>query len=190
MKFAFIIYDDVTLLDFAGIYDPITRLKSMNIIINFEYDVCSTKSKVKTFEGLEIIVDKVNNDLSEYDFVFIPGGNGIMKLVKDNDFLQWLKNVSEEATIASVCGGSLLLGVAGFLKGKKATTHPMLINYLQKLAMEVADSRIVEDGNIITARGVTSSIDLGLYLCEKIAGIESREKIQKQMDYASYPNEV
>lgn len=60
------------------------------------------------------------------------------------------------------------------------------MNFLNKYTANVSSSRIVEDGNIITARGVTSSIDLGLYLCEKIAGLEIREKIQKQMDYVAY----
>jgi len=186
MKFAFVVYDELTLLDFSGIYDPITRLKSMELIKDFDYDVCSTKNKVRTFEGLEIVVDKVYNDLSEYDYVFVPGGNGIMKLFNDSDFLSWLKKVSEDSIITSVCGGSLLLGAAGFLTAKKATTHPTLMKYLARFAKETSDSRIVEDGNIITARGVTSAIDLGLYLCEKIGGKETREIIQTQMDYFAF----
>lgn len=79
-----------------------------------------------------------------------------------------------------------MLGAAGLLKGKRATTHPMLMNFLNKYTDNVSDMRVVEDGNIITARGVTAAIDLGLYLCEKIAGIEVRTKIQKQMDYLAY----
>lgn len=186
MRFAFIVYDDVTLLDFSGAYDPLTRLKSMDIRPDFDYKVCSTKNKVKTFEGLEIIPDKVNNDLADYDYVFVPGGNGIMKLFNDQEFLAWLGKVSEKTVLASVCGGSLLLGAAGFLKDKKATTHPTLMKYLARFAKEVSDSRIVEDGNIITARGVTSALDLGLYLCEKIAGSEARKTIQEQIDYLAY----
>jgi transcriptional regulator GlxA family with amidase domain len=186
MKFAFIVYDDLTLLDFAGVYDSITRLKSMGFKDDLEYDVCSLKSKVKAFEGLEIIANKINNDLSVYDYIFIPGGNGIMKLLKDNEFLLWIKNVSKNAVITSVCGGSLILGAAGFLTGKKATTHPMLMNFLNRFTENISDLRIVEDGNLITARGVTSAIDLGLYLCEKIAGAETREKIHNQMDYLMY----
>lgn len=186
MKFAFIIYTDLTLLDFAGTYDSITRLKSMGFINDLEYDICSLENTVISFEGVEIVPNKVNNDLSVYDYIFIPGGNGITKLLNNNHFLLWIKNISENAIITSVCGGSLVLGAAGFLTGKKATTHPMLMNFLKKYTENVSSSRIVEDGNIITARGVTSSIDLGLYLCEKIAGVEARENIQKQMDYMAY----
>lgn len=186
MKIAFIIYDEVTLLDFAGVYDPVTRLKSMGFIQELDCDVCAVKSKIKTFEGVELIPDHVLNDLSEYDYVFVPGGNGISKLIGDSGFMFWLKSVSGKAILLSVCGGSLAWGAAGYLNEKNATTHPALMQYLKKLTDKVSDHRIVEDGNVITARGVTSSIDLGLYICEKIAGSEVREKIQKQMDYLSY----
>lgn len=186
MRFAFVVYDDLTLLDFSGIYDPITRLKSMGFIKDLEYDVCALKEIVRSFEGLEIRPNKVSNDLSGYDYVFLPGGNGIIPLLNNNDFLTWIRSISLNTTMTAVCGGSLLLGAAGLLKGKRATTHPMLMNFLNKYTDNVSDLRVVEDGNIITARGVTAAIDLGLYLCEKIAGIEVRTKIQKQMDYLAY----
>lgn len=186
MNIAFIVYDDLTLLDFAGAFDPVTRLKSMGFISDLEYDVCAIEDKIRAFEGIEIIPDKVGNDLSEYDYVFVPGGSGVMKLISDSRFLSWIHTVSAKTMMVSVCGGSLVLGVAGFLKGKKATTHSSLMMYLKKFTEHVSDSRIVEDGKVITARGVTSAIDLGLYLCEKIAGVEAREKIQKQMDYLAY----
>ena len=88
--------------------------------------------------------------------------------------------------MVAVCGGSLLLGAAGMLRTKKATTHPGLSAPLQHLAREVSPDRIVDEGTVITAGGVTSAIDLGLYLCEKIAGKDVREKIWKQMDYRNY----
>jgi cyclohexyl-isocyanide hydratase len=77
----------------------------------------------------------------------------------------------------------VLLGAAGFLEGKRATTHRTAFEELRPFCREVIDRRIVDEGDIITARGVTSAIDLGLYLCEKLAGREARERIQKQMDY-------
>lgn len=186
MKFAFIVYDEMTLLDFSGLYDPITRLKTMGFKEDFVYDVCALKGKVKTFEGIEVIPNQIKNDLSLYDYIFIPGGNGVIKLMKDQEFLSWMKFDYSHTIITAVCGGTLILGALGLLSGKKATTHPMLLKFLHHFTEIVPDTRIVEDGNIVTARGVTSSIDLGLFLCEKIAGIEVREKIQKQMDYLVY----
>lgn len=189
MNIAFIIYDGMTLLDFSGIYDPVTRLKTMAFQKDLSFDVCSFSDTVASFEGLRIIPDKIRNDLKEYDLLAIPGGNGIGELIRDVAFLTWLRDVSPGAVLAAVCGGSLLLGAAGFLNGKKASTHPSLTGYLQRFTDRVSDDRVVEDGNVITARGVTAAIDLGLYLCEKIAGPENRKQIQLQMDYepGAYP---
>ena len=183
MKIAFIIYDGITTLDFIGAYDPITRLKTMKFINNLVYDVCSNKNKIVSKEGLEITVDKILNDLSEYDFIVVSGGDGVKKIIQNDEFIEWIKNIPEYSIITSVCSGSLILGVAELLKDKNATTHPLQMDYLKKFTSKVTDKRIVEDGNIITARGVASSIDLGLFLCEKIAGKEIRKKIQTQMDY-------
>ena len=186
MKFAFVVYEGLTLLDFVGFYDPVTRLKTMGFMKDLEYDVCAVKEIITSFEGTVIKVNKVKCDLKEYNSIFLPGGNGLLPLLRNEPFLDWLRNAPPDATMVSVCGGSLLLGAAGFLKGKKATTHPSLMQYLKKFTNDISDSRIVEDGNVITARGVTSSIDLGLYICERLAGSEARKKIQEQMDYLAY----
>lgn len=183
MKFAFIIYDGMTLLDFAGTYDPITRLKSMGFVDDFTYDVCATQNTVRTFEGLVIKADKVNYALNTYDYIFIPGGNSIAGLLKDTVFLDWIRNISTNTIITAVCGGTLLLGAAGFLKDKEATTHPGLMQYLKNYTTKATQARVVDAGNVITAGGVTAAIDLGLYLCQKITTTEVRQKIQKQMDY-------
>jgi transcriptional regulator GlxA family with amidase domain len=186
MKIAFVIYDGITLLDFAGIYDPLTRLKTMGFLDNLSWDVCARKDKVRSIEGAVLVADRVENTLSEYDYVIVPGGDGIKDLMQDKAFLRWITVSSDTTVVASVCGGSLLLGAAGMLRTKRATTHPNLAGALKHFAREVVSDRIVDEGTVITAGGVTSSIDLGLYLCEKIAGREIREKIQKQMDYRNY----
>jgi cyclohexyl-isocyanide hydratase len=186
MKIAFVVYDGITLLDFAGVYDPVTRLKTMGFLDSLRWDVCAPAEKVQSSEGAVIVPDRVNNDLSEYDYVIVPGGDGIKDLMRDTKFLHWITVHTDTTVIVSVCGGSLLLGAAGMLRTKRATTHPQLAGVLQHYAREVAADRIVDEGTVITAGGVTSAIDLGLYLCEKIAGKDVREKIQNQMDYRNY----
>lgn len=186
MKIAFIIYEGLTTLDFIGVYDPVTRLRTMGFLDDLEYDVCAFKGRIKSFEGLEIVPNKVGNSLADYDYLIIPGGNGLMDLIHDKAFLAWMGTIGSQATLVAVCGGALVLGVLGALQGKKATTHLAFSNFLSKFTEYVSKDRIVEDGNVITARGVTSAIDLGLYLCERIAGREIREKIQQQMDYLNY----
>jgi transcriptional regulator GlxA family with amidase domain len=187
MKIAFVVYDDVTLLDFAGAFDPVTRLKTMGFIPDLLYDVCAKKARVRSYEGIELVPGRVNNDLSEYDYVIIPGGDGIKDLMQDREFLRWIAVASDTTVVAAVCGGSLLLGATGALRTRKATTHPCLMEVLKNFAGEVSPDRIVDEGSVITAGGVTAAIDLGLYVCEKIAGKEVRKKIQKQMDYSHYP---
>lgn len=186
MKIAFVIYDGLTLLDFAGVYDPVTRLKTMGFISDLAYDVCARTERIRTSEGVVLLADRVGTDLASYDYVIVPGGDGVRDLVRDREFLSWIAVGSEKTHIAAVCGGVLLVGAVGTLRGKRATTHPDLKEFLRPMVGEVSDDRIVEDGNAITAGGVTAAIDLGLYLCEKIAGPDVREKIRKQMDYRNY----
>jgi len=186
MNIAFVTYDGMTLLDFAGIFDPVTRLKTMGFLDTLSWDICARAEKVRSTEGALLIPDRVDNNLAEYDYVIIPGGDGIKDLMQDKAFLQWITVASDTTIMVAVCGGSLLLGAAGMLRTKRATTHPNLAGVLKHFAREVVPDRIVDEGTVITAGGVTSSIDLGLYLCEEIAGREVREKIQKQMDYRNY----
>ena len=187
MKIAFIVYDGMTLLDFAGVFDPVTRLKTMGFKNDLSWDICAVRQQIRSSEGALLIAGQVNGDLAGYDYVIIPGGDGIQDLMRDREFLRWIATpASGKSTLAALCGGSLLLGAAGLLKTKRATTHPNLAGFLKNFAREVVPDRVVDEGSIITAGGVTAGIDLGLCLCEKIAGREVREKIQKQMDYRNY----
>ena len=183
MRIAFIIYNGMTALDFIGVYDSVVRLKTMNFIKDLHWDVCSTFRKVTDSTGLSLGPTKVVDSLRGYDMVIVPGGPGLRNLIDDTEFLKWLKTARGCRFKVSVCTGSLLLGAAGFLNGRKATTHPLAQNELKKYCDFIVNQRIVDDGDLITAGGVTSAIDLGLYLCEKLAGKEAMEKIRQRMDY-------
>jgi len=183
MKIAFIIYEGMTALDFIGVYDPVSWLKTMGFMKDLRWDIPSHTSEVMDSAGLGFIPTRVGGPLEDYDMMIVPGGFGSRKLVDDAKFIQWLKRGSSCKLKVSVCTGALLLGAAGFLKGKKATTHPDAFDELKKFCSSVLNQRIVDEGDVITARGVTSSIDLGLYLCEKLAGRDAKEKIRQQMDY-------
>ncbi|MBD1837095.1 DJ-1/PfpI family protein [Coleofasciculus sp. FACHB-64] len=183
MKVAFIIYTGMTALDFIGVYDPVTRLKTMNFISDLEWDICAYSQEVSDNAGLRFTPNKVGESLQPYDMIIVPGGIGTRNLVDDPELMTWLKTSATCKFKVSVCTGSLLLGVAGFLQGKTATTHPNAFQDLQKYCNSVVNKRVVDEGDVITARGVTSAIDLGLYLCEKFAGYEIKEKIRQQMDY-------
>jgi cyclohexyl-isocyanide hydratase len=183
MKTAFIIFDQMTALDLIGVYDPLTRLKSMNFIPEFNWEICAVKSKVSDDKGLRFMPDKVAEPLSDYDMLVVPGGFGTRSLQHDKSFVDWLRSADPVKLKTSVCTGALLLGSAGFLKGKQATTHPNAFDELKPYCAAVVNQRVVDEGGVVTARGVTSSIDLGLHLVERLAGREARAAIAKQMDY-------
>jgi cyclohexyl-isocyanide hydratase len=183
MKIAFVIYGGMTALDFVGVYDPVTRLKTMGFIHDVEYDVCATIREVHDAAGLRIVADRICVPFAAYDMVIVPGGLASRLLADDGDFIGWLRTAAPCQYKVSVCSGALLLGAAGFLQGKRATTHHDAMRTLAAYGATVVEDRIVDDGDVITAGGVTSAIDLGLYLVEKLAGPEVREKIRAQMEY-------
>tara|TARA_R110002167_G_scaffold128570_11_gene310937 strand:+ start:394 stop:858 length:465 start_codon:yes stop_codon:yes gene_type:complete len=138
---------------------------------------------IKDGFGLEIIVDKIKPDLSDYDMIIVPGGYGTRELQYNSEFIEWLKTGRSVDYIVSICTGSLLIGAAGFLKDKTATTNFNEYMALEKYCGSVAQTRIVDDNNTITAGAVSASLDLGLYICEKLIGKEKTEEIRIAMDY-------
>lgn len=183
MRVAFIIYEEMTALDFVGVYDPVSRLKTMGFLPDLQWEICARSMTVEDGAGLGFLPTEVGEPLHAYDMIIVPGGYGSRKLIDDAGFIEWLRTAAPCRFKVSVCTGALLLGAAGFLREKTATTHRSAFSDLKPFCASVVDRRIVDEGDVITARGVTSSIDLGLYLCEKLAGREARERIRQQMDY-------
>ena len=183
MKIAFVIFNGLTALDFIGIYDPLTRLKSMGFIPDLEWDICGYTEEVRDDKGLRFTPTRVQESLRGYDILVVPGGYGTRTLAKDQNFIEWLRTGASCELKVSVCTGALLLGAAGFLEGKKATTHPSSFQELKPHCLSVLSNRVVDEGKVITARGVSSSIDVGLYVVERLAGLEARVRISRQMDY-------
>jgi transcriptional regulator GlxA family with amidase domain len=183
MKAAFIVFDGLTALDFIGFYDPITRLKSMKIMDDFAWHVCSMGRQVTDDRGLRLEADTVGGSLDGYDMLVVPGGFGTRKLQHDPQFMDWLKTARAVPLKVSVCTGALLLGSAGFLKGRRATTHPGAYKELEPYCATVVKERVVDEGDIITARGVSSALDVGLYVVQRLAGADARARVAAQMDY-------
>jgi transcriptional regulator GlxA family with amidase domain len=183
MKIGFVLYNGMTALDFVGVFDPLSRLKTMGFLKNVSWEICAPTEPVTDAAGLVFTPTQVGTPLDRFDLVVVPGGPNAGQLRSDSQFIEWLKTMEPCPFKASVCSGALLLGVAGFLKGKKATTHPTRRIELAEYCKEVVDQRVVDEGTVLTAGGVTAAIDLGLHLCEKFAGFDVKEKIRCQMDY-------
>jgi cyclohexyl-isocyanide hydratase len=182
MRLAYIFFDGITWLDLIGIYDPISRLKS-HFLPNLSWDICSLTNSVQDNHGLQMHATEVNTSLAAYDVLIVPGGVGTRTLIHDQHFLKWIKTSQTVPYKVSICTGSLILGAAGFLKDKAATTHFSEYHTLQPFCREVVRERIVADGDVLTAGAVSASLDLGLYLCRKWAGAEAASDIRRRMNY-------
>ncbi len=183
MKIGFVVFNGITFLDLIGFYDVIYRLNLFEQTKGTTWDFCGLSEEITDELGLTIKVNKIRPELSAYDLIFVPGGMGTRKLRFDENFIGWLRQAADVRYIVSVCTGSLLIGAAGFLTGKKATTHPSAYELLEPYCQEVINARIVKDGNLITAGGVSTSIDLALYLVELFVNKEAVETVKKQIDY-------
>jgi len=184
MNVAFVLFDDLTLLDFVGAYDPITRLHSMGFDRTLTWQLCTrAEREIHDDRGLTVRATEIGESLAAYDLVVVPGGIGAQRLATDSAFVAWLRTAPDRAVLASVCTGALLLGAAGWLRGLRATTHHSAMQDLTAYGAIPVLDRVADEGRVVTAAGVTSGIDLGLHLVERFAGQEVRSRIQQQMEY-------
>ncbi|MGY5777718.1 DJ-1/PfpI family protein [Rhizobium sp. LEGMi135b] len=122
------------------------------------------------------------------DVICVPGGVGVNALLEDATVLSFIREQAVQARfVTSVCTGSLVLGAAGLLKGKKATTHWNALDFLESFGAIVTPGRVVRDGNLFTAGGVTAGIDFGLTIVAALRGQEEAEGIQLSLEYAPEP---
>jgi transcriptional regulator GlxA family with amidase domain len=122
------------------------------------------------------------------EIVLVPGGRGNRPLMRDAGVLDWLRAVHRDSTwTTSVCTGALVLGAAGILQGKRATTHWAYLDRLGDLGAEPVPERVVEDGKVITAAGVSAGIDMALTLASRLAGDQTAQAIQLGIEYDPRP---
>ena len=182
-----LLFDGMTIMDFIGIYDPLRRLKTMNIVPDFEWNVCARGAEVVDENGLRVKPDSVDQSLSGYDLLVVPGGMGTRKLQHDAGFIEWLKTAEGAKIKASVCTGALLLAKAGLLDGLSATTHHGALDLLREVAPNTTvrdDLRVVDNGRVITSAGVASGIDMSFHVVAKLL---SPEVAQATARYIEYP---
>ena len=189
-RIAFLVFPRLTFLDFVGAYDALRRVATMSIDPAVTHRIIGTEAEIADETGLVMKPDAVYEDLAPFDLLYVPGGLGTRLLMDDRRLIDYLRTWGAERPLASVCTGALLLGRAGYLRELRATTHHRAYDLLRPLCREVVtDRRIVDEGRVITAGGVASSLDLGLYLVEKFWGADARLKIAAQMEYRSYSEE-
>ena len=183
MQIAFLMFNEMTALDILGAYDAITRLKTTGILPDLTWQWCGDAGIVLDDRGLRFTPDLVRPPLGEFDMVVVGGGMVTRRLMHDQDFIGWIRTAESASLKASICTGALLLGAAGFLKGKRATTNPPAYHELEPYCAQVVQDRVVDEGDVITARGVMHSIDCGLHVVRRLAGDEAYARIRQMMDY-------
>jgi putative intracellular protease/amidase/uncharacterized protein (DUF952 family) len=185
-RIAFVAFSGMTLLDLVGVLDPVSRIATMGFDPTLGCEVVAATSDATVFAafGLRVTADRVRPPLASYDLVVVAGGPSARELANDPEVSAWLWAPGAGAWMASVCTGSLLLGAAGHLQGKRATTHATASHLLASYGATYVDERVVDEGLLVTAGGVTAGIDLGLHLVERLEGAETRAAIAKQMNVA------
>src|SRR6266536_3277158 len=174
MQAAFVVFDGLTTLDLIGLYDPVTRLRSMGFLPDLTWELCALQPRVSDDRGFVIQATQVGKTLEEFDILIVPGGFSTRELTSDSQFMEWFGTAAAVPLKASVCTGALLLGAAGWLRGCAATTHPNSYGELAKYCLEVRHERVVDAAAVITGRGVSAALDVGLTVVERLAGPEIR----------------
>lgn len=184
MEIALLIYDGLAPLDAIGPYEVMRNVPGWNV-----QTVAKRRGEVRDESGsLGLVADCALEELTAPDLVLVPGGSGNRPLMEDEELLEWLREVDRSTKwTTSVCTGSLLLGAAGLLQGKRATTNWIVLDALREFGAEPVGGRFVEDGKVVTAAGVTAGIDMALHLVAREVGPEVAQAVQLGIEYDPDP---
>lgn len=184
MKIGIALFEQVTALDAVGPYEVLQRVPGAEVCF-----LGHRRGEIRTDNGfLGLTVDYAFDEVPSPEIVLIPGGFGTRALVDDAAILDWIRSAHETSRFTtSVCTGSLLLGAAGVLEGLSATTHFAARQLLAKYGATPSDERVVEEGKVITAAGVSSGIDMALLLAERLTDATTAKALQLGIEYDPQP---
>jgi cyclohexyl-isocyanide hydratase len=178
-----LLFPKLTQLDMTGPYEVLARLSDTKVHL-----VARSLDPVTTDRGMQIVPTTTYADCPPLDVVMVPGGPGQQDLMEDEAALSFLRKQAAQAKyVTSVCTGSLVLGAAGLLKGKRATSHWNALEHLKLLGAIPVSEKVVVDGNIVTGAGVTSGIDFALKLAAILEGEQVAREIQLGIEYDPEP---
>ena len=184
MQIAIPVFDRLTALDAIGPYEVLSRLPGASV----EF-VAAAAGTVRTDSGmLGLTADRSYDDVPAPDVLVFPGGFGTRALMRDERTLEWVRGVHESSSYTcSVCTGALVLAAAGVLDALEATTHWRSLDVLASFGATPVSRRVVEQGKVITAAGVSAGIDMALLLASRIAGDVVAQAIQLGIEYDPQP---
>jgi transcriptional regulator GlxA family with amidase domain len=184
MQIAYLLYDRFTALDITGPHDVFNSVPGNEAIF-----VAEEPGPIRNeSDTLSVVADASLDEVQRPDIVVVPGGFGNRMLLEHEPLHRWIRTVHETSTwTTSVCTGSLLLAAAGLLDGVPATTHWLARDLLAQLGAKPVPDRVVQQGKIVTAAGVSSGIDMALRLVQAINGDEVAEAVQLGIEYDPQP---
>jgi cyclohexyl-isocyanide hydratase len=178
-----LLFPRLTQLDLTGPFEVFAKWPDASVHL-----VWKTLEPVAAETGMRILPDTTLADCPELDVVCVPGGPGVSAVMEDAEVLAFLRRQASGARfVTSVCTGALVLGAAGLLRGRRATTHWASHDLLGTLGAIPTQGRVVRDGRLITGGGVTAGIDFALTVVAEIAGAAVAQGIQLQIEYAPAP---
>ncbi len=183
LNVGFILFPNLTQLDFTGPLQVLHRLPDSTTHI-----LAKTRDPVPSDCGLGLMPTGTFAEAPQLDLICIPGGFGVVSAMQDEETVAFVARQAERAKyVTSVCTGAFVLGRAGLLRGKRATTHWAYTALLPLVGATHEPGRVVRDGKVITAGGVTSGIDFGLTLLAEIAGPTVAQAVQLGIEYDPAP---
>lgn len=183
VTFGILCFPGVQQLDLTGPYEVFASAPEARVHL-----VWKDRAPVRSATGLWLTPDTSFAEAPAFDVLCVPGGAGVNALLTDGETLDFIRRQAAGARfVTSVCTGSLVLGAAGLLRGKRAACHWNAVDFLPRFGAEPVRARVVRDGTLITAGGVTSGIDFGLSVVAELWGQPVAEGIQLMMEYAPAP---
>jgi transcriptional regulator GlxA family with amidase domain len=184
MKIALLIFDKLTALDAIGPYEVLSRLPGAEL----SFVAKETGPKRTDTGALAVSADLTLAELPDPEILLVPGGEGNRPLLEDDEVLDWVRSAHERSTwTTSVCTGSLVLGAAGVLEGKRATSHWAYREQLRSYGAEPVAERVVVDGKVVTAAGVSAGIDMALHLVARLHSVERARDVRRYIQYDPDP---
>ena len=178
-----LLFPDVQQLDLTGPYEVFAAVPRTVMHL-----VSRTMEPVRTSNGIVMLPTVLMDECPQLDVVCVPGGGGVDVLMTDEATLAFLRRQASDARfVTSVCTGALVLGAAGLLVGRRATTHWAAHDLLSAFGAIPTHGRVVRDGNVITGGGITAGIDFALTVVAELAGREAAEAVQLHLEYAPAP---
>jgi cyclohexyl-isocyanide hydratase len=183
LQIGFLVFPQVQQLDLTGPHEVLASVPGTTTHL-----IWKTREPVVSSNGLALTPTTTYDACPQLDVICIPGGSGVTPLLQDAETIAFVQKQAAGARyITSVCTGSLLLGAAGLLRGRRATTHWAFHSLLKPLGAIPTHGRVVRDGNLMTGGGVTAGIDFGLTLAAELAGLQEAHAIQLELEYAPAP---